>query len=301
MREVCFETGRKAMRDSSRRIAAVCTTFLLLAGAHAQSVAGMAAVRAAAGAVSSLPDAPAPQVNAPAPQTAAAAPQARDTGAVTVRNSPRHVLEDQKAIWTSPAHIRKHDLVWLLPIAAATGVALATDAHTMRQVVSRDPEFNHNNVDAANSALTLLIAVPVVNFAYGEIGNHAHAREAGILGGEDLVDAGILEQGLKLGFWRERPHVDDSNGKFWQGSVGPDSSFPSSHTVFAWSTAAVIAGEYPSLWSQVSVYTLATTVSLTRVLGQEHFPSDVLVGSTVGWLAGHYIYKVRHRWQRRHH
>lgn len=287
MKNVPIESSRRfgALPGASRAIAACWAALVLLTGAQAQNVAGTAAAGAAVPALPSLPNAPAPHV--------------RDTGAVTVRNTPRHVLEDQKAIWTSPARVRAHDLVWLLPIAAATGVALATDAHTMRSVVSHDPQFNHDATDAANSMLATLVAVPVWNFAYGEARNHPHAREAGILGGETLVDAGVLEQGIKLAFWRERPHLDNSNGKFWQSSVGPDSSFPSSHTVFAWSTAAVIAGEYPSRWNQFTVYTLATGVSLTRVLGQEHFPTDVLVGSTVGWLAGHYIYKARHRWHPR--
>jgi hypothetical protein len=173
-----WRRGNEARRNTGRTVAVCCTSLVLLVSAHAQSGSGMAAMRAANPALSSLPDAPAPQTH--------------DTGAVTVRNSPRHVLEDQKAIWTSPAHVRKHDLVWLLPIAAATGVALATDSHVMRSVVSRNAQFNHNNVDAANSALTLLVAVPVVNLAYGEFGNHAHARETGILGAETVVDAAIL-------------------------------------------------------------------------------------------------------------
>jgi membrane-associated phospholipid phosphatase len=280
--EFCRRCG--TMRGAIRGIAVGCASLVLLAGAQAQSVAEMAAIGIAHPALSSLPDAPSPQT--------------RDTSAVTVRNSPRHVLEDQKAIWTSPAHVHKRDLVWLLPIAAATGAALAADTHTMRSVVSHDPQFNHASVDASNSLLASLIAVPVVNLGYGEFGNHPHARETGILGAETVVDAAILEQGMKLIFWRERPHAENSAGKFWQSSVGPDSSFPSSHTVFAWSTAALIAGEYPSRWTQLTVYTMATGVSLTRVLGQEHFPTDVLVGSTVGWLAGHYVYKMRHRWQR---
>jgi membrane-associated phospholipid phosphatase len=33
-------------------------------------------------------------------------------------------------------------------------------------------------------------------------------------------------------------------------------------------------------------------VGITRVLGQEHFPADVLVGGAAGWLIGHYV--VRH-------
>lgn len=253
---------------------------VLTGAADAQSAPALnPAIHAATAA---LPDAPTPQ------------PADRD--AVTVRNTPMHVLKDQEAIWSSPARIRKHDLVWLLPLAAVTGVAIATDQRAMRDGASHDAQFNHDNVDASNAMLTALIAVPVANFGYGEIAGNDHEREAGILGGETLVDAFVVEQGLKLMTWRERPHVDNANGKFWQSSVGVDSSFPSSHTVFAWSTAAVIAGEHPAPWSQFTVYTLATGVSLTRVLGQEHFPSDVIAGSAAGWLVGHYVYKVRHRW-----
>jgi membrane-associated phospholipid phosphatase len=47
--------------------------------------------------------------------------------------------------------------------------------------------------------------------------------------------------------------------------------------------------------SQLTIYTLATGVSLTRVLGQEHFPSDVLIGSAAGWLIGHYVYRHHHK------
>lgn len=257
---------------------------LLPLSARAQANTGP---RPASSLSAALPDAPSPQ------------PRRADADALTVGNTPMHILEDQKAVWTSPAHIHRRDLAWLVPLAGATAVALATDHHTMKDVVPREPQFNHDNVDASNAMLAVLIAVPVLNFGYGEVAGDAHEREAGILGGETLVDAAILEQGMKLMFWRERPGVDNADGKFWQGSVGADSSFPSSHTVFAWSTAAVIAGEHPAAWTRFSVYTLATGVSLTRVLGQEHFPSDVLVGSAAGWLAGHYVYKLRHRWLRR--
>lgn len=235
----------------------------------------------------SLPDAPAPQSS---PVT--------DRDAVTLRNTPVHILHDQAAIWTSPARIRTHDLVWLVPLAGAEAAAIATDRHTMTSVVSHDPGFNQNNVNLSNILIGSYIAVPVALFGYGQLEQHPHARQAGILSGEAIIDGVVVEQGMKLIFWRDRPSGATSNGDFWRSGAGIDSSFPSSHTVFAWSTAAVIAGEYPSAWSQISVYTLATGVSLTRVMGQQHFPSDVLVGSAAGWLAGHYVYKMRHRWQR---
>jgi len=110
----------------------------------------------------------------------------------------------------------------------------------------------------------------------------------------------VVEQGMKLIFWRERPYQDGGRGRFFQSNAGVDSSFPSSHSVLAWASAAVIAGEYPNPWTQVLVYGGAAGISFTRLMGQQHFPSDVLVGSAVGWLVGHYVYKHRHRFEPTH-
>lgn len=223
------------------------------------------------------------------------APQPAAGQEVTLRGAPGDILHDQAVIWTSPARIRPHDLVWLAPLGAATGVAIATDRTAMRDVVSHDPGFNNDNINASNALVGGFIAAPVAIYGYGFLGHHTHARRAGILTGEAMVDGVVVEQGMKLIFWRERPAVDNYRGRFFQSSVGIDSSFPSSHCVIAWSAAAAIAGEYPSRWTKAAVYTAATGVSLTRVLGQEHFPSDVLVGSAAGWLVGHYV-THRHRW-----
>jgi len=228
-----------------------------------------------------LPDAPMPQV------------ATRED--VTVRGLPMAFLHDQKGIWTSPARIRTKDLVWLAPLAAATGAAFATDRRAMSSVVSQDPSFNNANVNASNVLIGGFLAAPVALFGVGHFEHNAKAREAGLLGAEALVDSVVVEQGMKLVFWEERPLMDGSRGLFFQRSAGIDSSFPSSHAVLAWSSAAVIAGEYHSKWVQVGVYTLATGVSLTRVLGQQHFPSDALVGSAAGWLVGHYVYRAHHR------
>ncbi len=221
--------------------------------------------------------------------------QLKSSDAVTVRNTPIHILKDQGAIWTSPLRVRKGDLIWLAPLALATGVGLATDHYVMTEVVSHDANFNQANVDASNVVIGGFIAAPVVLYGLGRFKNDEHAQEAGILSGEALLDGVVVEQGLKLIFWRERPYVDNANGEFFTGHSGVDSSFISSHSLLAWSAAAVLAEEYPSRWKQAGIYTLATGVSLTRVMGQQHFPTDVLVGSAAGWLVGHYVYKARHR------
>ncbi len=230
---------------------------------------------------SSMPDAP--------------LPQNQEVDPVTLRNTPIHMLKDQGAIWTSPLRAHTHDLIWLLPLAAATGAGIATDHHVMSSIVTHDSRFNQHNIDASNVILGGFIAAPVAAYGLGYLKEDPHARETGILGAEALIDGVVVEQGLKLIFWRERPGVNNARGRFFQSSAGVDSSLPSSHSLLAWSSAAVIAAEYPSPWAQLGVYPLATGVSVTRVLGQEHFPTDVLLGSAAGWLVGHYVYRARHK------
>lgn len=221
-------------------------------------------------------------------------PNAERNETVTLRGTPLRILKDQGAIWTSPARIRKSDLVWLVPLAGATGLAIATDHHTMDSVVSHDTGFNQASVNASNVLFGGFIVAPVALYGIGYLKGNEHARETGLLSGEALVDGLVVDEAMKLMFRRERPAVNDARGHFFAGSTGNDSSFPSTHSVLTWSAAAVMAGEYPSKWSQLGIYTMATGVSLTRVMGQEHFPTDVLVGSAAGWLIGHYVFRAHH-------
>ena len=257
------------------------SVFLFHGSMHSQSIPPVHAALDAA-----LPDAPAPAA------ADSSAPSHRDD--VKLVNLPRNLLFDQAAIWTSPVRLRPHDLEWLVPTGIAFAAAIATDHRAMTQVVSHDAGFNNANINTSNVLIGGMIAAPVAFYGYGHFSRDEHARETGILGAEALVDGVVVEQGLKLVFWRERPGVDNSRGRFFQSSVGVDSSFPSSHSLLAWTSASAMASDYHSPWAQIAFYSGATAVSLTRVLGQEHFPSDVLMGAATGWLLGHYVVRRHH-------
>jgi membrane-associated phospholipid phosphatase len=135
----------------------------------------------------------------------------------------------------------------------------------------------------------------VLIYGLGHIHHDDHATETGILAGEAMVDSLIVDEAMKAVSMRERPTVDDAKGKFFQSGVGLGSSFPSTHSIVAWSSAAVIASEYPGPMTKITAYGLATGLSLTRVLARQHFPSDVLVGSAFGWMLGRYVAHKRHK------
>ena len=246
----------------------------------------------------SLPDAPQPadpRINGWHPAFTDPVETKHPDEDLTLRKLPLRFLSDEWQIFTSPARIRTSDLKWLLPLAGASAAAFATDTHTMRDVVSRNPSFNEASNTSSDVLRGIAIGVPVVMFSAGQFAGNEHSREAGLLAGEAMIDAYAFDEVIKFGTLRERPSKNNARGRFFVGDASSDPSFISGHSIVAWSSAAVLAGEYRKPWQQGLIYSLATGASLTRILGQQHFPSDALLGSAAGWLIGHYIYRAHHR------
>ncbi|HEX5284117.1 MAG TPA: phosphatase PAP2 family protein [Bryocella sp.] len=257
------------------------------------------------------PEAPQPQTNPATQSNLPNAPSSIVTGkphlqgqiplediphpGVIATRVPLNVVGDTYRLFTSPIYIRAGDLKWMLPVAAATGVALSQDSHVARDIVSHDPGFNNTADNVSYDLMYSYIAGPVVMFGTGLATHNDHLRESGLLGGEAMVDAEIFDTIIKVSTFRERPTAATNyDGKFYQTSAGIDSSFISGHSILAWSSAAVLAAEYPSPWKQALVYTGAGATSITRVLAEKHFPTDVLLGSAAGWMIGHYVVRAHH-------
>ncbi len=235
-----------------------------------------------------------PLPDAPSSQEAAAATSTSQDSADSLRLSqtPSRLLRDEWHILTAPVHIQRRDLRWLLPLAGASAAALATDTYTMRHVVSTSPSFNSSNDTTSTVLRDMFIGAPIALFGSGELGHNQHQRDAGLLAGQAMINAYATDVAIKFIFLRERPQLTNARGHFFTGDAASDPSFVSGHAIVAWSSAAALAGEYSKPWQQVGLYTMATGVSLTRVLAQQHFPTDVLLGSVAGWLIGHYVVRA---------
>ncbi len=201
----------------------------------------------------------------------------------------KNIALDQKNIWTSPARLRWADGSWLFPLAAVTTGLFATD-RAVPPALSTDPNKWKRYVIVSDYGVYSLIGAGGGMYLWGEFSHDDHKRETGILAEEAAIDSLGVDTSMKYAFGRARPDQDQGLGNFFQDGA----SFPSGHSTVAWSIASVIAHEYPGPLTQVTVYGLATAVSATRVLGRQHFPSDVLVGGAIGWLIGRQVYRAHH-------
>jgi membrane-associated phospholipid phosphatase len=139
-----------------------------------------------------------------------------------------------------------------------------------------------------------LAAIPIGMYVAGLIDGNNHTREAGLIGIEAGVDSFLFTEVVKLVTARDRPY-QNYHGDFWSSSRPFNSSFASDHAAVSWAIAAVIGEEYPHALPRLGAYGLASAVSIARITGEKHFPSDVLVGAAAGYLIGRLVYHTHHR------
>jgi hypothetical protein len=200
-----------------------------------------------------------------------------------VRNL-RRGLEDQKELYTAPFKVK--NLKWDALFLLTTGALLAVDRQASRQVSQDHVNISH---DIALVSLVGTGASAGLIWLHGIRADDSHAKETGYLTLESLANTFLIYTPMQFIAGRERPDEGTGNGRFWRhGNL--NTSFPAGHPMFTWAMASVIAHEYPRPWVKVLAYGAALSVSATRFTGRNHFPSDIFVGSTLGYLIGTHIF-----------
>jgi len=201
----------------------------------------------------------------------------------------KNILMDQKDIWTSPFHMNRHDAIPWIVVGATTGALIAADRHIARQLPNTVDQVAISKDVSNIGAVYTVLPITAGLYIGGAIAHNPKARETGILGGEAALDSVIVVTVLKSITQRPRPLEDNGKGSFFTGG----DSFPSGHSAAAWALASVVAHEYnKSILYPITAYGLASLVSFSRLSGQQHFASDIVAGSAIGWFIGRYVFQT---------
>jgi hypothetical protein len=199
------------------------------------------------------------------------------------------LVEDQKQIWTSPMKLGLSDAEWLVPFVGVTSALVLTDTSFSRALPNSPGALGaYKNI--RTGSVGALGAASGGLYLWSLRTHDPRERETGLLAGEAVLDSLIVTESVQLIASRERPLQANGRGGFFHGGT----SFPSNHSAAAWAAASVLAHEYPGPMTKLLAYGLASSVSIASVGSKEHFPSDVLVGSALGWMVSEYVYRKNH-------
>jgi len=234
-----------------------------------------------------------------APRPAANATTSKDSeecGIKAIQICALHVAQDEWGIVTAPLRIRSADELKVVGFGLGTTLAMATDVNAMEELgVNSSREHNANTYSNFVGIYGPAAAV-TVGFFVGSAKHNRRLQETSILAEEAMVDSFILNGALGYGINRQTPSQGNGKGDFWPygPKTWPDGqSMPSNHSALAWSFARVVAMEYPTRGTELTVYALAASVSAARVIARKHFPSDVFVGAALGYYIGGYVVNRR--------
>ena len=150
------------------------------------------------------------------------------------------------------------------------------DAHDYIQ--SKYPDF-HSNLD---DYLMLLPAAGV----YG-------LNLAGVKGSNKFMDRSLIYL-LSLALGEATTGIVKNSTDILRPDGSDFNSFPSSHTTIAFISATFLFHEYKdqSIWYGIAGYSIASVTGIFRMLNNEHWMSDVLVGAGIGILSTNIVYLV---------
>jgi len=200
----------------------------------------------------------------------------------------KHMTEDQRQFWRGVKQLRQPEaLKTFLPFAGFTGLLMAGDSWISKQVPANQLKRSQ---ELSNYGAFSLAGMAAGSYVLGHFKGDDHLSETGFLGSEAALNSTFIAYALKEATGRQRPYEASGLGHFLAGG----SSFPSEHASLAWSVASVVAHEYPGPLTKLLAYGMASAVTITRVTGKQHFSSDVVVGSALGWYLGRQVFRARH-------
>jgi membrane-associated phospholipid phosphatase len=250
-----------------------------------------------------LPD-QTPPANSPAaaePQTTEPSPSAQPSPAydrpVSWKLLLPNLLSDQKRIWTFPARlVHGQDLLPATAIVGSTAALWAFDPTEASYFRHTSALNGFNNIFTGNATAIGTIAAPVVLYATGVVRKDSKMQHTALLAAEAVANAEAVATVLKDATKRARPagilrsgnYYDswfDSKGSFLRGN----GSFPSGHTIAAFSVATIVARRYGNhRWVPYAAYGMAALIGFSRLSLSAHFVSDVFAGGALGYSIGRF-------------
>lgn len=199
---------------------------------------------------------------------------------------------DQKRIWTAPFRMSARQAWTLaLPLVAGTVVLKSTDRAVVDGLPNTPAQRDWSRRVSLIGSMAGLAMATAATTGYGHYAGKPSYSHVGRDAALALASGLAVTYAIKGATWRERPDAPGSRGSFYSGG----DSFPSGHALTSFAVAAAVAA-HPQApkWLKITLISTAAAISVSRVTGYRHWPSDVYFGAFSGILIGRGIARAPH-------
>lgn len=128
-----------------------------------------------------------------------------------------------------------------------------------------------------------------------------YVRNVGLLIFETYIYSGLVTLIFKSFFGRWRPFALQGEFSFYGLTLGPNEqlSFSSGHASVSFALSCVLASTTKNVYLKIFYYLLAVITSFSRMYHDQHWFSDVVMGTYIGILISTMLiqmHKEKHKW-----
>lgn len=194
--------------------------------------------------------------------------------------------------FSSPIHFNTKDIIITGSVLLTTSALYLKD-ESFRAYAKKNQNSVNDKIMSVGSAYGNLITPVTVGgsiYIYGLAFKDDYTRVTGRMVFESVLYSGIITTILKSVAGRYRPYTNAGSKYFTPFQIDEGKlSFPSGHSTVAFAMSSVLANRIKNTYASIGFYTIAGLTSIARVYKDDHWSSDVILGSAIGYFVGDYV------------
>jgi membrane-associated phospholipid phosphatase len=197
------------------------------------------------------------------------------------------------AFFLSPLHADSRDWLYAGGITGTTLLLFNQDGK-LRNFFGRNTIAPRNgdfwDIPTAYGVVEYSNFLIAAVYGYGLFAGEEKVRSTGRLLAETITVSGLTALLLRYATGRQRPPYTEDHMAFrWFQITEEFQSFPSGHAVVGMAISTVLAEQIDTWWSRTFFYGIGFLSSYVRLLNNQHWFTDVLTGSLLGYGAGMFM------------
>lgn len=208
-----------------------------------------------------------------------------------VSNDVNQFFCTASSFYTSPLRFDNEDWIKFSSVIGITALSSMVDKDIQELSQRNKNNFTKNLFNIDKYYYIEFVGGSVVAlYGYGLLDNNSQIRKLAVKLTEATILASSITLITKIMVGRGRPYKQDSQYYTNPFSFDNDyNSLPSGHATLTFAYSTVMANEVDNIFWKVGWYSLAGLVSCARIYHNQHWFSDVFLGSAIGYFTGEFV------------